>query len=317
MKIIQELQNIVGSNNATSSKSQLYCYCRDASQVKGMPEYIAKPSTTDEVVEIVKLANKYDIPIVTRGAGTGMAGGAVPIKGGILLDMSGMKKIMSIEPENLQAFVEPGIVHSKLNEALEPYGFFFPPDPGSSEMCTIGGLIGNNGSGMRSVKYGTTKNYVLDLEVVMADGMVINTGSKTLKSITGYDLTNLIVGSEGTLGIITKALLKIHPLPKMRSVMLASFEDAELAGEAVVKILANGIIPSACEILDETTIKALKAYDPGLEISDAGAILLFEVDGTPNAVNDGIETIRDVCSSIAFEIKTASDEAEAQKIWRS
>ncbi|AEH59911.1 FAD linked oxidase domain protein [Methanosalsum zhilinae DSM 4017] len=314
MDLAEQLRNI-GIENISSSPSQMYCYCTDASQIRGMPECVVRPQNTEQVSDIVKFANDNGIPLVARGAGTGMAGGAVAIKGGIVLDMSGMDRIISVEVENLQVLVEPGVVHSKLNEVLKPHGFFFPPDPGSSEMCTLGGLIGNNGSGMRSVKYGTTRHYVLDLEVVMADGSIIHTGSKTLKSITGYDLTGLMVGSEGTLGIITKALLKIHPLPKARSVMLASFETAEMAGEAVVRTLASGIVPSACEILDSTTIQALKSYDPQLDLSNAGAILLFEVDGTSGAVREGIETIKEVCSSLSFHTKAAEDTAEAERIW--
>ena len=173
-----------------------------------MPDYVVRPKSTDEVSRIVRLAYENNIPVTARGAGTGLAGGAVPVKGGIVLDMSGMNRILEIDIDNIQVVVEPGIIQDALNEALKPYGFFFPPNPGSSAMCTIGGMIAYNASGMRCVKYGTTRNYVRDLEVVLADGTVIHTGSKMLKSAAGYDLTQLIVGSEGTLGIVTKARLK-------------------------------------------------------------------------------------------------------------
>ncbi|MCR3884978.1 MAG: FAD-binding protein, partial [Methanothrix sp.] len=195
------------------------------------------------------------------GAGTGLAGGAVPLRGGIVLDLSGMNRILEMDLANLAVVVEPGVVQARLNEALKPHGFFFPPDPGSAAFCTIGGLIANNGSGMRSVKYGTTRNYVLDLEVVLADGRVVRTGSRTLKAAAGYDLTRLFIGSEGNLGVITQAVLRVAPLPKARRLVIASFSSAEEAGRAVAATFASGIVPSACEILDRTTVAVLRRCD--------------------------------------------------------
>ena len=315
MDFVSELRGMVGNDRVSSSPCEIYCYCCDASQIRGMADCIIRPADTSQVSSVVGFANKHNIPVTTRGAGTGLAGGAVAIEGGILLDMSGMDRIIEMDLDNLQVSVEPGLVHADLNSQLEPHGFFFPPDPGSSAMCTLGGMIGNNASGMRSVKYGTTRDYILDLEVVLADGSVVHTGSKTLKSTTGYDLTGLMVGSEGTLGVITKAVLKVHPLPRQRNVILASFETSELAGKAVVSTLAGGIVPSACEILDRTTIEVLNLYDPGLELPDSGAILLFEVDGTPNAVMEGLQMIEDACSGLASGIKKAKDEKERDEIW--
>jgi len=315
MDLIVKLQEIAGTGHVTAAPSELYCYSCDASQVRGIPDYVVRPQNTGQVSRILRIANEHGIPVTPRGAGTGLAGGAVALNGGIVLDLSGMNRILGIDIDNLQVSVEAGVIHSKLNEALQPHGFFFPPDPGSSAMCTLGGLVANNGSGMRSVKYGTTRNYVLDLEVVMADGTVINTGSKTLKSAAGYDLTGLMVGSEGTLGIITKAVLKVHPLPKERTVILASFKNPELAGRAVVKILAEGVVPSACEMLDRTTIEVLNAYDPKLALPDAGAIVLFEVDGTQSAVHEGAKLVEAVCKPFASGIRTATDEREKDGLW--
>ncbi len=313
--LLEKLQEIAGKKRVSTSTADLYCYSCDASQIRGMPDFVIRPDTTKQVSEIVKLAYDNDISITARGAGTGLAGGAVPVEGGIVLDMSAMNHLVEMDLDNLQVVVEPGIVQEKLNAELEPYGFFFPPDPGSSAMCTLGGLIANNGSGMRSVKYGTTRNYVLGLEVVLADGTIINTGSKTMKSVAGYSLTDLFVGSEGTLGIITRATLKVRALPQERSVLLASFEDPELAGKAVVKVLSSGIVPSACEILDSNIIQAINAYDPHIGIPEVGAILLFEVDGTENSVREGIEMIEDVCKSLAIDIKTAANKEERDEIW--
>lgn len=313
--LLKKLQDIAGDEHVSASAAELYCYSCDASQIRGMPDFVVRPASTEQVSKIVSLANENEIPVTARGAGTGLAGGAVPVEGGIVLDMSAMNRILETDLDNLQVTIEPGIVQEKLNEALEPYGLFFPPDPGSSAMCTLGGLIANNGSGMRSVKYGTTRNYVLGLEVVLADGTVVNTGSKASKSVAGYSLTDLFVGSEGTLGVITKAILRLRAIPKERSVLLASFEDPEHAGQAVVKVLTSGIVPSACEILDRNIIEAINTYDPNIGLPDAGAILMFEVDGTENAVLEGIELIKDACSSIATSIRAASDKKERDEIW--
>ena len=252
------------------------------------------------------LCNERDVPVVARGAGSGLAGGASPVLGGVVLDMSGMNRILEMDLENLQVIVEPGVVAEKLNRALEPHGFFFPPDPGSSAFCTIGGMISYNSSGMRSVKYGTTRSYVLDLEVVLADGRVIHTGSRNLKSAAGYDLTRLFVGAEGTLGIITRAGLKVAPLPKERRLVFASFESAEAAGQAVIAVFSQGITPSACEILDRTTLKVLKLVDPALVLPDDGDVILFEVDGSGDSTAEAAEQIEKVCRPMAMTIRQAS-----------
>ncbi len=314
MNITEELLEIVGDRLSVSS-SELYCYSSDASQVKGVPDYVVRPESTEEVSRIVKLAFEHEIPVTARGAGTGLAGGAVPVHGGIVLDLSGMNRLLEIDLDNLQVVVEPGVIQDTLNDVLKPHGFFFPPNPGSSAMCTIGGMIAYNASGMRCVKYGTTRNYVRDLEVVLADGSVIHTGSKMLKSAAGYDLTQLMIGSEGTLGIVTKAGLKIAPLPKARKLVIAAFENAELAGKAVIKIFSNGVVPSACEILDRVSLQVLKRYDPNLVLPAEGDVILFEVDGTETSAREAAEQVMDVCSPLALTIKLAESEKEMADIW--
>ena len=314
MDITEELREIVGERFSVSS-SELYCYSSDASQVKGMPDYVVRPESTEEVSRIVKLAFEHEIPVTARGAGTGLAGGAVPVKGGIVLDLSGMNRILEIDMDNLQVVVEPGVIQDTLNDVLKPYGFFFPPNPGSSAMCTIGGMIAYNASGMRCVKYGTTRNYVRDLEVVLAEGTVIHTGSKMLKSAAGYDLTQLMIGSEGTLGIVTKAGLKIAPLPKARKLVMAAFENAEMAGKAVIRTFSNGVIPSACEILDRVSLQVLKRYDPNLVLPAEGDVILFEVDGTETSAHEAAEQVMEVCSPLALTIKLAESEKEMADIW--
>ncbi len=312
--MLNDLMSIVG-RRATASPSERCCYSSDASLVKGMPDYVVRPMSAQEVSKILSLCSERCIPVTPRGAGTGLSGGASPVKGGVVLDMSGMNRILSIDIDDLQAIVEPGVVQEKLNSALKPYGFFFPPDPGSCAMCTIGGMISNNSSGMRCVKYGTTRCYVLDLEVVLADGRIIHTGSKVLKSAAGYDLTRLIAGSEGTLGVITRAGLKIVPLPASRKLVTVSFPDAETAGRAVTKVFAGGVVPSACEILDKTTLQVLKMCDPNLCLPDAGDVILFEVDGTHVSTDEEARRIEAICAPTALSAKIASEQREMDAIW--
>ncbi|MFZ3112743.1 FAD-binding oxidoreductase [Methanothrix sp.] len=311
--MLESLQEIAG-DRVSSSLSERCCYSSDASQVSGRPDFVVRPANTGEVSRILLLCNERDVPVVARGAGSGLAGGASPVSGGVVLDMSGMNRILEMDLENLQVIVEPGVVAEKLNCALKPHGFFFPPDPGSSGFCTIGGMISYNSSGMRSVKYGTTRSYVLDLEVVLADGKVIHTGSRNLKSAAGYDLTRLFVGSEGTLGIITRAGLKVAPLPKERRLVLASFESAEAAGQAVIAVFSQGITPSACEILDRTTLKVLRLVDPKLALPDDGDVILFEVDGSRDSTAEAAEQIEKVCRPMAITIRQASGR-EMEPIW--
>ncbi len=312
--IVEDLRNIAG-DRVSASLVERCCYASDASQVQRMPDYVVRPKNAQEVSRILSLCNSLEVPVTARGAGTGLAGGATPVRGGVVLDMSGMDRIIEIDIENLQVVVEPGVVQERLNQALKPYGFFFPPDPGSSAMCTIGGMISYNSSGMRCVKYGTTRNYVLDLEVVLADGRIIKTGSKMIKSAAGYDLTRLFVGAEGTLGVITRAGLKIVPLPKARRLVMASFEDAEIAGQAVVKIFSNGITPSACEILDRTTLQVLKRCDPNLALPDDGDVILFEVDGTECSTAEDAEQTAEICSALAKSVRIASSQGEMDALW--
>ncbi len=313
MTMLESLREIAG-NRVSASQAERCCYSADASQVSGYPDFVVRPANTAEVSRILMLCNERDVPVTARGAGSGLAGGASPVSGGVVLDMSGMNRILEMDLENLQVIVEPGLVPDILNRALKPHGFFFPPDPGSSAFCTVGGMISYNSSGMRSVKYGTTRNYVLDLEVVAADGRVIRTGSRNLKSAAGYDLTRLFVGAEGTLGIITRAGLKVAPLPKARRLVLASFHSAEVAGAAVIAVFSQGIIPSACEILDRTTLKVLRLVDPDIALPDNGDVILFEVDGTEASTEEAAAQIEEVCRPMAITIKGAQGE-KMEPIW--
>jgi glycolate oxidase subunit GlcD len=239
----------------------------------------------------------------------------VPVTGGIVIDMTGMNRMVELDDENLQVVVEPGIIHKALNKELAKHGFFFPPDPGSSDMCTVGGLIANGGSGMHSVKYGTVKDYVLDLEVVLPDGDIINTGCKAAKTSSGYDLTRLFVGSEGTLGIITKARLRICPLPEAKSVVVAMFDEIEDAGGTAVNVLTSGVTPAAMEIMDGSAIRAVKKYQPDLDVPYAEAMLIFELDGYRETVARESATVIDICHKHHGMTRVITDKSEEERLW--
>lgn len=313
--MIEELREIVGKDRVSDDPAELYCYSFDSSYIRGSADYVVRPQSVGEIARIVKVAAAHRIPIVPRGSASGLTGGSVPVRGGIVLDMASMNRILEVEVDNLQVLIEPGVIHKKLNSELVKHGFFFPPDPGSSDMCTVGGLIANGGSGMHSVKYGTVKDYVLDLEVVLPNGDIINTGCKAPKSSSGYDLTRLFVGSEGTLGIITKARLKIHPLPETRAIMMASFGRIEDAGKAAVNTLSSGVIPAAMEIMDGSAISAVKKIDPSLNIPDVEAMLLFEVDGYKEAVARQVDRICDVCEKYGGSTVVARSRDEEERLW--
>ncbi len=313
--IIDELRAIVGRDRVTDDPAELYCYSFDSSYIRGNADYVVRPHTAEEVSRIVKVAAAHQVPIVPRGSASGLTGGSVPVKGGIVLDMAAMNRILEIEVDNLQALIEPAVIHKALNVELAKQGFFFPPDPGSSDMCTVGGLIANGGSGMHSVKYGTVKDYVLDLEVVLPGGDIINTGCKAAKTSSGYDLTRLFVGSEGTLGIITKARLKVRPLPEAKAVLMASFAHIEDAGRAAVTTLASGVVPAAMEIMDGSAIGAVKQIDPTLGVPDVEALLLFEVDGYREAVARQADQIGEICARYGGTVVVARDRDEEERLW--
>lgn len=321
-EIISRIRKIVGEERCFSKEVDLICYAYDSSLEsqlnRWVPDLVVQPQHREQIVAIMKLANEYRIPVVPRGAGTGQCCGAVAHRGGIVLDMSLMNKILRYDLENLQVVVQPGIVHAELNQNLASYGFFFPPDPGSTKMCTLGGMIAFNSSGMRAVKYGTTKNYVLGLEVVLPTGEVMVTGgqrSRALKSVAGYDLTSLFVGSEGTLGIITAVRLKVLPLPEKRGLVVAFFDNLEASGEAVIQVFKSRLFPSAIEILDRSAIKAAIKYKPELVLPEVEAMLLFEVDGTPPGVAYEAQSIARVCENFAFKVEWTDDPAKLNQLW--
>src|SRR5512135_3394130 len=246
----------------STEPEDLLCYGFDASGLDAAPSAVVWPRSVDDVVKILRFAYSNDIPVIPRGAGSGMTGGSVPSKGAIVLSLERMNKILDIDGENMSVLVEPGVINGKLQRELERHKLFYPPDPASMNFCTIGGNVAENSGGPRAIKYGVTRDYVMGIEAVLPDGRVINPGVKTAKGVVGYDLTRLIVGSEGTLAVVTKVRLRVLPLPEDVITLLALFNDEVRAGEAVKHILAQGIIPRTLEFLDRETIHAIENYRP-------------------------------------------------------
>mgnify|MGYP001327133063 CR=1 FL=1 len=324
-KVVERLIEIFGKDRVLTNKTDMMTYSYDASfetQLNPrLPQAAVIPLSTEEVSECMKLANEHLIPVYPRGAATGQTGGAVSTKGGIVIDLSKMNRILEIDHKNLQVIIEPGVIQNNLNEALKKYGLRFPPDPGSANMCTIGGMVSNNSSGLRAVKYGVTRNYVLGMEVVLPSGEVIVTGgekSRALKSVSGYDLAHLFIGSEGTLGIITKLRLKLLPLPVTRGIVLSAFKKLEDAGAAVNDVFSSGIQPSAIEIMDVNCTKAVNMMKPELGLpQDNEAILVFEVDGAKEEVTSQVNRLKDVVQKYSDYVKFSDEPEECEKLWQA
>ncbi|NYT12269.1 MAG: FAD-binding protein [Methanomassiliicoccales archaeon] len=306
-EVLDHIAAIVGKENMSTRIADLYTYGFDASIHHNSPDLVVRPSSAEEISEIVKIANEKEIPVMPRGAGTGLCGSAVPLKGGILLDMARMNNIKDIRVEDLNCAVEAGVVYDQLNKALATRGFFFPPTPGSGEVCTIGGMIAANASGMRAIKYGATRDYVLGLRVVLANGDIIDVGTNTLKNSSGYQLERLFVGSEGTLGIITDVVLRISPKPKKSAMAVAAFDDVRKAGECVSAIIAHPLIPSAIELMDSICINAVnKTMNVGFP--DCEALCLVEVDGDPLVVEKEVKQVHEICQKVgAISVEFSSD----------
>ena len=316
--IAKELNNIVGKENITNSREDLICYSYDATNQKFLPDAVVFPKSAEEISLILKLANKEAFPVIPRGAGSGFSGGSLPVEGGVVVSMERMNKILKIDTDNLIAIVEPGVVTGDFQEEAENMGLFYPPDPSSLKFCTIGGNIAECAGGPRAVKYGVTKDYVLGLEVVLPTGEIINTGVQTAKGVVGYDLTKLMVGSEGTLGIVTKAVLKLLPLPEATKTMFAVFSDMRDAANTVSKIISSKIIPSTLEFMDKESIGCVVGYLPPDLSGSIEAALLIEVDGDKDLIEKEALLIRGICmENSATDVRIAGNRQEAKALWQA
>ncbi|MBM4141023.1 MAG: FAD-binding protein [Nitrospira sp.] len=299
----------------STDPEDLICYGFDASGIEIHPSAVAWPSTTDDVVKIMKHAYENGIPVVPRGAGTGMTGGSVPLKEALILSLEKMNRILEVDSENLNVLCEPGVINGKLQHELEKRGLFYPPDPASMNFCTIGGNVAENAGGPRALKYGVTRDYVMELEMVLPNGEVITTGVRTPKGVVGYDLTRLLVGSEGTLSVFTKIRLKSLPLPEAVATLLAIFNNLESSGKAVTNIISSKIIPRTLEFMDSEAIAAVENFKPVGLPKNVAAILLIELDGHPSAITMEAEKIAEICEHLGAEIKMAEDEDARNKLW--
>ena len=315
-RIKKVLIEIVGAENFTDKIIDLVTYSYDASESWGRPDCALWPTSAEQVSRILALANRERIPVVPRGAGTGLSGLAVPINGGIVLDLVRMNKILSVCVPDRLAVVQPGVVYADFQAALEPHGFFFPPDPASAKVCTLGGNVATNAGGLRAAKYGTTRDYVLGLEVVLADGDMMRTGARTMKCSSGYDITRLMVGSEGTLGVVTEIIFKISPLPSEVATATATFDRLEDAGNAVTLIMHSGVVPSVLELLDANTVAMFRKYSD-LQLPAVEAMVLVETDGyTKEEVNYQLDRVVKVFQKCnAGDVHRAKSKAEAERLW--
>jgi len=317
--IVKELQRVVGKANVLTSPEDLICYSYDGTFAEHQPDVVVQPKSTEEVSEVLKIAYRETIPVVPRGMASGLAAGSIPFSGGIALSLTRMNRILEIDEANMTATAEAGVITAHLQAEVEKLGLFYPPDPASVRQSTIGGNVACNAGGPRCLKYGITGDYVLGLTVVLADGRVMHTGGKAIKNVTGYNMTQLFVGSEGTLGVITEVLVKLLTKPQHVRTALAIFPLLDDASRTVNNILAAGIVPATLEMMDETAIGCIEeAMHLGLPL-DKEAILIIEADGSDEAaVLREIEAIAHICrQSGASEVKVAKDEEERAELWRA
>ncbi|MEJ9232831.1 FAD-binding protein [Peribacillus butanolivorans] len=315
---IQEIDAIIKTGKVYTDESDRFSYSFDASFGTYLPDLVIQTKSTEELVSLVKFANREKIPLYPRGQSTSLSGGPLPVKGGIVLDLSVMNDILEIHEEDLVAVVSPGVLTSNIHKAAEQKGFMYPPDPSSSHVSTIGGNLAENSGGPRGLKYGVTKDYVIGLEVITPEGELIKTGGSTVKNVTGYDLTKLIVGSEGTLGIITKAVLRLIPKPKATATIMVIFDSLVDAGSAISKILSVGIFPSKMELMDQASIVAVEQFEPlGLPVN-AAALILIEMDGHPLALQEEVAQASELCRAVgAREVRIPKDKVEEAELWRA
>jgi len=316
--IIPKIEAIVGREHVTTAVEDLLCYAYDATNRHCRPDAVAFPANTDEVSNILRLANEHRFFVVPRGAGTGMTGGALAVQGGLVMVMTRFSRILTIDTDNLVAEVEPGVITGHFQEVVEGNGLFYPPDPSSALYCTLGGNVAECAGGPHAVKYGVTRDYVLGLEVVLPSGEIIRTGVHTAKGVVGYDLTRLMVGSEGTLGVITKIVLRLFPLPEVVRTLSVVFSRIQDAVRTVCDIIRSGVVPRTVEYMDQAAIRCVEDYlNLGLPV-DAGAMLLIEVDGSLSAVETAIGDLTDICKNCgAYQVHVASSAQEAKDLWRA
>jgi glycolate oxidase len=320
-EIVAQIKEIVGAEYVLDKLEDRYCYTYDASPLhvgkQATPSLIVLPADAEQVSRLVKLANRHRFAIVPRGAGSNTSGGVVPTLDAVVMVLTRMNRILRIDTRNMVGEAEVGVITAEFQAAVEKQGLFYPPDPASRAFCTLGGNVAENAGGPRCAKYGVTRDYILSLEVVLPTGEIIQTGAKTIKNVAGYDLTGLIVGSEGTLGVVTKITVKLLPLPRAKKTMLVVFDDLYKASETVAQVFMSGVIPATLELLDKIYIRMIEEYvHIGLPV-DAEAVLLIEVDGDDvEGLDKQIVSITQTCLyQGATKVEVARDQKHADQLW--
>lgn len=314
-EVVRELSELLGARYVLHLPYDLMLYEYDASIDRATPDIVVLPASTAEVAGVVKIAARHHVPVVPRGAGTGLSGGAIPIYGGIVIAFARMNAILEIDYTNLRAVVQPGLVNLHLSNALNPAGFYYVPDPSSQRSCTIGGNVGENAGGPHTLIYGVTTNHVLGLEIVTAEGEIMEVGGWT-PDTPGYDLTGLLIGSEGTLCIVTKIIVKMVHLSETVKTMVAIFDAMDDASNTVSEIISSGVIPSAIEMMDQMILQAVEEDSHAGYPLDAAAVLLMESEGLVENVNEQVEKIVQICEKHhARSVRIAANEEERQRFW--
>ncbi|MBU1041492.1 MAG: FAD-binding protein [Proteobacteria bacterium] len=317
--LLKEFQALVGKDNVMESEADRFSYAYDAAVLESvMPGLVVRPQTREDLGKLVKLCNDNGLPITVRGSGTNLSGGTIPSKGGVVILTNALNKILEINEADLYAVVEPGVITAKFAAEVAARGLFYPPDPGSQAVSTLGGNVAENAGGLRGLKYGVTKDYVMGVDFFDVDGEIVKSGSRTVKCVTGLNLAGLMVGSEGTLGVFEKLILKLTPPPLAAKAMMAIFDDVNKACETVAAIIAAKIVPATLEFMDNFTIRTVEDFaHAGLPV-DAKALLLIEVDGHPGQVADEAEKVEAICKQLgAVRIQVAKDAEERNKVWEA
>jgi glycolate oxidase len=317
-RALKELSDLLGPEHFSTHPEDLTTFGTDATKLRFMPDAVAFPGTPEEISRIFHLANQERFPVIPRGAGSGKSGGALPVQGGLILAMDRFNRILEIDQHNLIARVECGVITAAFQEAVEKVDLFYPPDPASIKISTLGGNVAECAGGLRAVKYGVTRDYVLGLTAVLPTGEIIRTGVETIKGVVGYDLTRLLIGSEGTLAVVTEIIVRLLPKPAYRKTMMAFFKTAAAAVETVSEIIRRKIVPTALEFMDRTCIDCVNE-DVGLAApKGTGALLLIEVDGDKTLATKETKRVGEICTRQgALEIRTASRLKDAEKLWEA
>ncbi len=317
-KITDQFQEIVGQERLLAKKEELICFSYDAYHEEAMPDIVLFPETCDEVSKILKICSRHRIPVTARGAGTSVCGASIPARNGVVLCFSKMDRIIEINTKDRYIIVQPGVVNIDIQKALAPFKFFYPPDPGSMHVSTIGGNVAQNAGGPRCLKYGVTADYILGMEVVLASGKIVRFGSRNVKDVTGYRLSGLFCGSEGTLGMVTEVILRVVPLPEAVKTILVTFDDLDDSAKSVADIIGAGILPVAMELLDKLTINTIED-SAGLGLPrDAEGSLLIEIDGVKEACEKEMKKIIEkVESNGATSVQAAESDRERDKLWEA